>query len=431
MNFFSAETVYKKAEGVKTILDSIHFHGIHGTKKDALIKESSKLFESSNLDELIKNAGICAKHLQEVGLFTNCVPFIDVSPKYKDGFIVHFSSKEQRKFDLGGKISMASNGEADASINFGKQSFNGRGESVNVVCSKSFKGSHSLDFNFNKPLLGWQRYENVGILLGNPFQHLSWNCADLSEYFGSIYYNRRFFNNKLDYNFQLNTSWRKLISNDDTPFPIRDQSGHTLKVSVEESYTIDKRDRPLLASKGILLKYSHEFAGLLGDPSFLKNQLDIQASAPFLFGTILSASFRGTHITSFANKKLHLLDSAYLGGPYDIRGFEMKSIGTRADHACLGGGTAFVGGLHIYRPLIPADSLFLHGFLMGGSVARVQSKGRIQDMLDAPRVSTGLGLTFIFMNSVRLEMNYVIPIRYVPGDATNVGFQFGAGFNFM
>uniref|UniRef100_A0AC35UD20 Bac_surface_Ag domain-containing protein n=1 Tax=Rhabditophanes sp. KR3021 TaxID=114890 RepID=A0AC35UD20_9BILA len=328
-------------------------------------------------------------------------------------------------------MGMTSNGEADASLNAGKQSVNGRGESIDVSYSKAMAGSNSFDMTFNKPLLGWQRYENVGFSVGNPFQHLTWNSADLSETFATFYYNRRFFNNKLGYNVQMNASWRKFIPTEDSPFPIRDQAGHTMKLSFEESYTIDSRDRPILASKGILAKYCHEYAGILGDAVFFKNQLDLQASAPFIFGSTLSASIKGLHINSFGNSKLHLLDSAYLGGPYDVRGFEMKSIGTRADHACLGGATAVAATFHLYRPLIPADSLFLHAFMSCGSVARVGSKTRIQDLLDVPRVSTGIGIAFLFRNAVRLEFNYVLPIRYVPGDAFKTGFQFGAGINFL
>ncbi|CEF64527.2 Sorting and assembly machinery component 50 homolog [Strongyloides ratti] len=416
--YFSADSIFGKADKTEAVLDKIYIHGVERTKSDALEKECSKLLESSNLDELIKNAGICARHLEEVGLLKECTPFINVSPDNPKGYVLHLKSEEHSILNLGAKTDMEFNGQLDASLSCETSNFNGRGESLKASFTKNLKGGHSYGLDFDKPLLGWQRYENLGITIKNPLYHLDWNCADLSELLGSCYYTkRRFLNKNIDFNFQLNSSWRKLLPNDDTPFPIRDQSGHTMKFSAETGISIDNRDRPLLASKGTLFRYSIEVANLIGDVAFARQQLDLQASTPLFFGTILSASLRGIYVHSLANKKLHLLDSAYLGGPYDIRGFQRRSIGTRADNACLGGGTALVGALHIYRPIFFKNSLFLHSFLTCGSVARAQSKAKFRELLDVPRISTGFGISYIFNNIFKLEVNYVLPIRYVPGDA--------------
>uniref|UniRef100_A0AAF5HYL8 Inosine triphosphate pyrophosphatase n=1 Tax=Strongyloides stercoralis TaxID=6248 RepID=A0AAF5HYL8_STRER len=423
--YFSADSIFGKADKTEAVLDRIYVHGIERTKSDALEKECSKLLESSNLDELIKNAGVCARHLEEVGLLKGCVPFIDVSKNNPKSYVVHFKSKEYSVLSFGAKTDMELNGQVDASLTCETNSFIGRGESVKASFTKNLSGGHSYGFDYNKPLLGWQRYENVGITIKNPFYHLGWNCADLSELLASCYYTkRRLFNKHIDFNFQLNSSWRKLLPNDDTPFPIRDQSGHTMKFSTEGSISMDNRDRPLLASKGSLLRYSLEYANFIGDVAFAKQQFDIQVSAPSYFKTILSASLRGIHVHSLANKKLHLLDSAYLGGAYDIRGFQLRSIGTRADNACLGGGTALVGALHIYRPILLENSLFLHSFITCGSVARTQSKTKFRELLDTPRISTGLGISYVFNNIFKLELNYVIPLRNEPGDACKSGIQF-------
>lgn len=44
-----------------------------------------------------------------------------------------------------------------------------------------------------------------------------------------------------------------------------------------------------------------------------------------------------------------------MGGPYDVRGFEMNSIGTKAETCSLGGSFGCAGTLHLYKPLIPKD----------------------------------------------------------------------------
>lgn len=51
-----------------------------------------------------------------------------------------------------------------------------------------------------------------------------------------------------------------------------------MKCSVQNSLAYDTRDRPLLATKGVLLKFAQEYAGLLGDAAFVKHQIDVQVS---------------------------------------------------------------------------------------------------------------------------------------------------------
>lgn len=52
-----------------------------------------------------------------------------------------------------------------------------------------------------------------------------------------------------------------------------------MKCSVQNSLAYDTRDRPLLATKGVLLKVAQEYAGLLGDAAFVKHQFDAQVSS--------------------------------------------------------------------------------------------------------------------------------------------------------
>lgn len=60
---------------------------------------------------------------------------------------------------------------------------------------------------------------------------------------------------------------------------------------------------------------------------------------------------------------LHLLDRIYLGGPYDLRGFEQNSIGIQTENCSLGGVASFSNVFHIYAPLIPSDTVSFFYFL--------------------------------------------------------------------
>uniref|UniRef100_A0A914CZ70 Bacterial surface antigen (D15) domain-containing protein n=1 Tax=Acrobeloides nanus TaxID=290746 RepID=A0A914CZ70_9BILA len=225
--------------------------------------------------------------------------------------------------------------------------------------------------------------------------------------------------------------WRSFMPQHDAPFPVREHAGHTTKFSLENSVYIDTRDRPILASRGAFFKVSQEYAGLLGDSVFLKHQLDLQIAAPLILDTILSASLQCAVVKSLADRSLHLLDRLYLGGPHDIRGFDMRSIGTRAETSCIGGAASCAGAIHLYKPLYPRDMVFAHLFTSAGSVSSVRSKHRLRDIMESPRVSAGLGIAVNFKDIIRLELNYVIPLRFAAGDACASGLQFGAGLNFI
>lgn len=77
----------------------------------------------------------------------------------------------------------------------------------------------------------------------------------------------------LNYNFKV---WRYFEPKIDAPFTIREHAGHTSKVSFENTIAFDTRDRPLIPTRGVLSRIITEYAGLVGDSAFLKNQVDFQ-----------------------------------------------------------------------------------------------------------------------------------------------------------
>ncbi|MCP9258552.1 Inosine triphosphate pyrophosphatase [Dirofilaria immitis] len=381
--YHPAAVLYGKCNNQPVIVEAVQFHGIKNTKSDALMKEIGHLYTVSTFPELIRCCDLAAKHLIEVGLLASVIP-----------------------------AGVTSRGETDYSLNAGKENFGGRGESVNACYSCTF-----------------EKYANVGFSLYRSLGNLPWNLSDMQEVGLVLQYNGQLWNRRLHHNMKLNTIWRKFCPTEKAAFSVREHAGHTMKCSLRNSLAYDTRDRPLLATKGVLLKFAQEYAGLLGDAAFIKHQVDIQAATPLFMGTFLSASYQFAIINTLAvHRSLHLLDRLYIGGPHDVRGFNWNTIGGRADSSsCVGGATSAVGVLHIYRPLFPPEMLFAHAFVAGGAVASADSRHRLRDMSDVLRVSAGLGLTFLIKNFVRIELNYVIPLRYLPGDHCAASFQMGAG----
>lgn len=73
--------------------------------------------------------------------------------------------------------------------------------------------------------------------------------------------------------------------------------------------------------------------------------------------------------------KINIADRFFLGGPLNLRGFDMRGCGPRQDGNSLGGDAYWALALHLYTPL-PfrpgrngfGDLFKLHGFINGGNV---------------------------------------------------------------
>lgn len=125
-------------------------------------------------------------------------------------------------------------------------------------------------------------------------------------------------------------------------------------------------------------------------------------------------------------------DKFFLGGPLNLRGFQMNGVGPHNNGSALGANTYWVGGLHAYLPLPFKNAcneyMRVHSFLNAGTIT---DSTNYNQLLDNIRLSTGLGLVLTFGGRVRLEANYCWPIKAQAEDKTKPGFQFGIGINYI
>ena len=126
-----------------------------------------------------------------------------------------------------------------------------------------------------------------------------------------------------------------------------------------------------------------------------------------------------------------LTDRFFLGGPLNLRGFQMNGIGPHNNKSALGANTYWVGGLNMYLPLpfknVFNENLRVHGFLNAGNI---MDKISTNSLLQNVRLSTGVGLVMSFGSKLRLEIGYCIPLESQPEDKQQSGLQFGVGINY-
>ena len=136
-----------------------------------------------------------------------------------------------------------------------------------------------------------------------------------------------------------------------------------------------------------------------------------------------------------------MADKFYIGGPLDIRGFEMRGIGNQSDGNFMGGTAYWASGLHLWAPLPfrlgkgGFGELFrTHMFLTAGNMTNASETSLVKNLDDLSknvRLSYGAGLAFKLGGVARVELNYCIPVRAERGDKVAPGIQFGLGVNFL
>ncbi|CAD5216845.1 unnamed protein product [Bursaphelenchus okinawaensis] len=426
-----AQVIYGQTQNQKCVLTGIRFDNVSKTEKDALIKETGELYNSRNLNELIVKSHMAGRHMQDVGLMERCATLIEKTPGLTNGYNVRFIVKEPKKVVAGVKMGVTSTGTVDGSLTASKGSLLGRGETADVSYSSTIKGSHTFTLNFIKPWLGWQVYKNSGVSLRRVLESLPWNQSNLTENALVLQHGQALMNKKLYHLLKLNFAWRTLLPTEKSAFSIREHAGHTTKISVENVLQFDNRDRPILPSTGATVRLMNEIASFLGDSSFFRSELLLQAATKLPLGCFLSGSINLQAVQNIGNRTLHVLDRVYLGGSQDVRGFEINSIGPRSDNSVLGGTAAAAFGAHLFLPLYPKDVFYAHAFTTGGTVAAVRSREWISDMSETMRVTAGLGITAVLKNVIRFELSYVVPLAHVGGDRCESGVYFGAGTSFL
>ncbi|KAA8893329.1 mitochondrial outer membrane protein [Sphaerosporella brunnea] len=264
----------------------------------------------------------------------------------------------------------------------------------------------------------------------------------------------RFLTDYGSHELNYNGVWRQVsnLSPDASP-SVRADAGDSVKSSITHTLTRDTRDSKLLPTTGSLLKGITELAGLGGDVSFLKTQVEAQRSLPFSHGISFSTGLRagvlvplpqglGFSENATPPRPSRINDRFFLGGATDIRGFRENGLGPRDGNDAVGGDVYVAGGASLFLPLprLGAESPFrLQAFVNGGRlVALQQSTGVKEGLLGAlremgvgyPSMAAGVGLVYAHPVA-RFELNFALPVVKREEERARKGLQFGVGISFL
>ncbi|KIJ30510.1 hypothetical protein M422DRAFT_36524 [Sphaerobolus stellatus SS14] len=218
---------------------------------------------------------------------------------------------------------------------------------------------------------------------------------------------------------------------------IREATGFTTKSALSHTFVRDTRDSAAVPSRGMYLKIFQELAGLGGDATFLKNEVDSQVARYIGHGYSLSISARGGLLYPLnPDRKTLFNDRFQLGGPFSLRSFKHNSMGPRDGDDSLGGEVYWAAGASIIGdlPLKPHWPVKTHIFVNAGRLDTLDRSAPLVDAvrssLSRPSISAGIGLLYRF-DPIRVEVNFAVPLVAAKSDGLQRGLQAGIGIDFL
>ena len=232
------------------------------------------------------------------------------------------------------------------------------------------------------------------------------------------------------------TDWPNPPSQPNVPGAILEKVGDQLYQRFCATLAYDTRNSVELPNHGQRTEIDAEFDA--GDITYYKLDLKSDWFFPGLFkGHVIEASGEVRTAQSLSSGDVPFYDRYYLGGLYNLRGFQYRNIGPRDPNSYpgnpyhiptepIGGDSSWFGSLEYSLPIFERDNgpgvrfaLFYDAGSVG--VGPYSFSGSFDD-------DWGLGLRINIPHLGPLRLDYGIPIHHDAYNSSSGQFQFGVGY---
>jgi outer membrane protein insertion porin family len=202
---------------------------------------------------------------------------------------------------------------------------------------------------------------------------------------------------------------------------LKDEEGKSTVSSITTTYSYNTTDNRLDPRLGTDLNASWELAGLGGTEKFSKYILDARHFWLWKWDTVFSIHGVAGYVHTLAGgDEVPLDERFFLGGIYNIRGFESREVGPREDGDYVGGTSETYFNFEYTFPLVASAGLRGVTFFDVGN-----AWGDNEDPLSTWRYSTGAGIRWL---SPLGPMRFEYGINLDPEDyESNSKFDFTIG----
>ena len=194
---------------------------------------------------------------------------------------------------------------------------------------------------------------------------------------------------------------------------IRDQEGKSTLSSITTTYSYNTTDNRLDPSAGTDLEASWEIAGLGGTEKFSKYVVDARHFWPWKWDTTFSLRGQVGYVHSLDSDDVPIDKRFFLGGIYNIRGFESREVGPRDKNGdFIGGDTEAFANFEYIFPLYKDLNLKGVIFFDVGNTWGDDFWGEDDKVFASWRYSAGFGVRWLSpLGPLRFEYGFNLDPR--------------------
>ena len=395
--------VFKVIEGPKLFVEQIEISGNTHTR-DNVIRREFKVEEGDAFDpSMLKRS---EEKLQSLGYFESVKVNVRQGSSPQNA-IVDIDVKEAPTGSLSLGLGYSTDTDVSAQFSFSESNFRGAGQGIRFSVSGS-KDSSSVGLGFKeRGFLGRDVLLSMDIDYTNSKPRTTGYTANLLALKPSVGFN-------ISSNTRVNLSY-KFENIDVTAVGssevLKQDIGQSTRSLIDFSLRHDKRDSIIKPTKGYIINFGSEIAGLGGDDQFLKSKASGKIYQGVFDNSIIFSTELEGGILSMGKGYSKVVDRFLLGGR-SFRGFKYNGIGPRELNngsytIPLGGEKYAIARLAASFPLGLPRELGLYGSLFAEA-------GTLWDLKTDPNIS-GLSDKVALTNrsirtSIGFAMNWETPI---------------------
>ena len=444
------DVTIKMVEGKQAYVNRITFGG-NTTTHDSVIRREMRVFEGGVFNtEALKDS---VKRLNQLGYFKTfegkegemeVLP----TPGTDDKVDIKLKFEEQNRNQLAFGAGVSQFDGFFGQLSFQTANFLGRGETLAVQLQKGSQ-ARQYQVSFSEPYL-FDRPITVGVDVFTrqyifPIQYtqestgsntvLGLPLADYTRFFLGYSYERV----KV---FDVNPAYLLPSVLESSPYLkdtlLLNQNGRRVVSKISPSLSFNTVNAPIFPSSGTRYTLGMDIAGIGGNTEYLQARAEGIWYVPLTLRTALGMRAQAEYIRPYGNTtNLPIFEKLFLGGEYNIRGFDLRTVGPRdeATGVLTGGNKTLVFNAEYYVTLF--GQVRVLGFFDAGQVRDIGQRfgwkeeivstqfpdpGVLTDPFSNPNVLTPpgsiktvvTGRSSAFKTSAGGEVRFFMPVLNVP-----------------
>ena len=412
--------VFKVIEGPKLFVEQIEISGNTHTR-DNVIRREFKVEEGDAFDpSMLKRS---EEKLQSLGYFERVKVNVRQGSSPQNA-IVDIDVKEAPTGSLSLGLGYSTDTDVSAQFSFSESNFRGAGQGIRFSVSGS-KDSSSVGLGFKeRGFLGRDVLLSMDIDYTNSKPRTSGYTANLLALKPSVGFNISS-NTRVNLTYKFENIDVTAVGSSEV---LKQDIGKSTRSLIDFSLRHDKRDSIIKPTKGYIINFGSEIAGLGGDDQFLKSKASGKIYQGVFDNSIIFSTELEGGILSMGKGYSKVVDRFLLGGR-SFRGFKYNGIGPRELNngsytIPLGGEKYAIARLAASFPLGLPRELGLYGslFAEAGTLWSLKTDPNISGLsnkvaLTDRTIRTSIGFAMNWETPIGpLQFNWSRPQKYLEAD---------------